>query len=113
MFRLFRSITLRQCFTEQVPALVGAAVIAEVFYKFHSFALETGAFLATWLVLDLLLQGVAWLLGPVVRRTPARPPSQDIHPRDQIPALFIGSSGGGVWMTDSASPGGRAPGTVA
>ncbi len=27
MFRLIRSITLKQCFTEQVPALVGAAVI--------------------------------------------------------------------------------------
>jgi hypothetical protein len=47
MFRLIRLITLKQCFTEQLPALVGAAVIAEVFCKFHSFALETGAFLAT------------------------------------------------------------------
>src|SRR5438270_12236033 len=64
MFRLLRSITLRQCFTEQIPALVGAALVAEVFYKFHSFVLETGAFLATWFALDLLLQGVAWLLAP-------------------------------------------------
>jgi hypothetical protein len=63
MFRLLRSITLKQCFLEQLPALAGAALIAEVFYKFHSFLLETGAFLATWLVLDLLLEGVAWLLG--------------------------------------------------
>jgi WD40 repeat protein len=63
MFRLLRSITLKQCFTEQIPALAGAAVIAELFYKFHSFLLECGAFLATWFVLDLLLQGVAWLLA--------------------------------------------------
>jgi hypothetical protein len=60
MFRLIRSISLKQCVTERIPALVGAAVIAELFYKFHSFLLETGAFLATWFVLDLALQGVAW-----------------------------------------------------
>jgi hypothetical protein len=63
MFRLLRSITLRQCFTEQIPALAGAAVTAELFYKFHSFLLECGAFLATWFVLDLVLQGVAWSLA--------------------------------------------------
>jgi hypothetical protein len=68
MFRLLRLMTLKQCFTEQIPALVGAAVIAEFFYKFHSFLLETGAFLATWFVLDLVLQGVAWLLSA---KTPA------------------------------------------
>ena len=62
MFRLIRSISLKQCLMEQIPALVGAAVIAELFYKFHSFLLEAGAFLATWLVLDLVLQGVAWVL---------------------------------------------------
>ena len=66
MFRLIRSITLRQCFMEQLPALFGAACIAEVFYKFHSFLLECGAFLATWLVLDVLLQGTARLVGRMV-----------------------------------------------
>jgi hypothetical protein len=77
MFRLIRSITLKQCFTEQIPALVGAAVIAEVFYKLHSFVLEAGAFLATWFVLDMLLQGVAWLLAgkkPVVSTGAAKRP---------------------------------------
>jgi hypothetical protein len=62
MFRLIRSVTLRQCLTEQLPALVGAACLAELFYKFHSFLLECGAFLVTWLVLDALIQGVARLL---------------------------------------------------
>jgi hypothetical protein len=62
MFRLFRSITLKQCFTEQIPALVGAAVIAELFYKFHSFTLETGAFLATWFLLDLVLQSAVRMM---------------------------------------------------
>ncbi len=59
MFRLVRSISLKQCFTEQLPALVGSACIAEAFYKFHSFVLECRAFLATWFVLDLLIQCVA------------------------------------------------------
>jgi hypothetical protein len=63
MFRLVRSITLKQCFLEQLPALAGAALIAEVFYKFHSFLLECGTFLATWFLLDLLLQGAARLLA--------------------------------------------------
>ena len=63
MFRLIRSITLKQAFLEQIPALVGALALAELFYKFHSFLLETGAFLATWFLLDLLLQVVGWLLA--------------------------------------------------
>ena len=63
MFRLLRSLTVKQILAEQLPALVGAACIAEVFYKFHSFLLETGAFLATWCVLDALIQGALALLA--------------------------------------------------
>lgn len=36
------------------PGLLLAFLIAEGFYKFHSFALECAAFLLTWLVIDLL-----------------------------------------------------------
>ena len=43
-----------------------AFVIAELFYKFHSFTLECAAFLATWFVLDGALQ---FLIGP---RSPER-----------------------------------------
>ena len=57
MFRLIRSVTLKQCFLEQFPALAGAACVAEVCYKFHSFLLECSAFLATRFVPDTLLQG--------------------------------------------------------
>jgi hypothetical protein len=32
--------------------------IAEFFYKFHSFLLETGAFLVTWFALGALYAGV-------------------------------------------------------
>ena len=37
---------------EAKRALIGALVIAEVFYKWHSFLLETGGFLPTCVVLD-------------------------------------------------------------
>jgi hypothetical protein len=33
-------------------------LIAELFYKFHSFLLETGAFLATWFVVHMVLSSV-------------------------------------------------------
>jgi riboflavin biosynthesis pyrimidine reductase len=62
MLRLIRSLTVRQILTEQVPALAGAAILAERFYKFHSFLLECGAFLMTWFVLDAVIQACGYLL---------------------------------------------------
>lgn len=55
MFTLTRSIPVRRLLLQQAPALVASFVIAEAFYKFHSFSLECIAFLATWYVLDLAL----------------------------------------------------------
>ena len=52
MYRLIRSMPFRQLLSQQIPALGSSLLIAELFYKFHSFLLETGAFLATWLVID-------------------------------------------------------------
>jgi hypothetical protein len=54
MYELIRRLTIRQLTLEQLPLLVIALSIAELFYKFHSFLLETGAFLLTWLVLGAL-----------------------------------------------------------
>ncbi|HJR80861.1 MAG TPA: hypothetical protein VJ821_12360 [Anaerolineales bacterium] len=56
MYTLIRSITARQLFLEQVPALAGSIVIAEIFYKFHSFTLECLAFLVTWFLIDAVLK---------------------------------------------------------
>jgi hypothetical protein len=56
MYSLIRSLPLRRLLIEQLPILLLSMVIAEVFYKFHSFTLETIAFLATWFVLDWLAQ---------------------------------------------------------
>jgi hypothetical protein len=52
MYTLIRSLSIRCLLVEQLPALGASFVIAEVFYKFHSFTLECGAFLATWYALD-------------------------------------------------------------
>ena len=53
MYTLIRSMPFRQLFAQQVPALGSSLLIAELYYKFHSFLLETGAFLATWFAIDL------------------------------------------------------------
>ncbi len=55
MHTFIKSMTLREFFVEQVPALTLSILIAELFYKFHSFTLECLAFLATWYVLDLFM----------------------------------------------------------
>ncbi len=53
MYTLLHSMPFRQLLSQQIPALGSSLLIAELFYKFHSFLLETGAFLATWFVIDL------------------------------------------------------------
>jgi hypothetical protein len=59
MYTLTRSIPLRQLLTHQLPAVSTSLVIAEAFYKFHSFVLECVAFLATWYFLDILLHPIS------------------------------------------------------
>lgn len=59
MYTLLRLLPPKRLAYEQLPALLTAWIIAELFYKFHSFTLELGAFLATWLVLDALIQTLA------------------------------------------------------
>ena len=58
MFTLIRSLPTRQLLLEQLPTFTVSFVIAELFYKFHSFTLECIAFLITWYVLDA---GVSYL----------------------------------------------------
>ena len=58
MYSLIRGLPLRRLLSEQAPAFGSSLLIAELFYKFHSFLLETGAFLATWFVVDMVLSSV-------------------------------------------------------
>lgn len=62
IYTLIRTIPFRQLLLEQMPALATSFVIAEMFYKFHSFTSECVAFLATWYVLDaaISLLNNAW-----------------------------------------------------
>ncbi len=60
MYQLLKSLSNRELFQRQLPVFLASFVIAELFYKFHSFTLETAAFLATWFALD-------WLAGQVTR----------------------------------------------
>jgi len=63
MYTLVRSMPLKQLLIEQLPALIVSIVIAELFYKFRSFTLETIAFLVTWFVVDALYRTIAQAVG--------------------------------------------------
>lgn len=63
MFTLLRMLPLRRLLIEQFPSIAAAWLIAELFYKFHSFSLECAAFLATWFVFDALVQFARHLIG--------------------------------------------------
>ena len=61
---MIRSVPIRNLLAMQAPALFASFIIYKVFYKFHSFTLETLAFLATWFVIDAVLSvGRNLLLG--------------------------------------------------
>ena len=62
MFTLFRLLPFKQLLIEQLPALLSAWLLAELFYKFHSFSLECAAFLLTWFAIDGALQLVKRLV---------------------------------------------------
>ena len=65
MFQLLHSLSLNELLRQQLPAFSVSFLIAEFFYKFHSFALECAAFLVTWYVLDAVLQ---WVLPKSARK---------------------------------------------
>jgi len=63
VYTLIRSIPLHKLLTLQAPAFLASFVIAEMFYKFHSFLLETGALMVTWFVLGAIVHTVgSWVL---------------------------------------------------
>ena len=59
MYTLLSRVPLQTIAGRELPALGAALVIAELFFKFHSFTLECAAFLATW-------YGLSWALSRVV-----------------------------------------------
>jgi len=58
MLDLLRALRSHRCFGRRLFAFVPAVFLADLLYKFHSFTLECAAFLATWLLFDLVAEGV-------------------------------------------------------
>lgn len=54
MYTLIRSAGVRHALRNEALPLLLAFGVAETFYKFHSFMLETGAFLLTWWVVSFI-----------------------------------------------------------
>jgi hypothetical protein len=52
MFQLLSTLSQRDLLLRQAPSFSVAFLIASLFYRLGSFALESVAFLATWYVLD-------------------------------------------------------------
>ena len=52
MYSLIQTLGLQAAMKRELVPFIAAFVIAELFYKFHSFSLECIAFLATWAVLS-------------------------------------------------------------
>ena len=61
MYVMLRANGILSNIRHEMPTGLVAFAIAEVFYKFHSFALECLAFLATWFVLSWLASVVTSL----------------------------------------------------
>ena len=72
MFTLMSRLPIRELMFRQAPTLFGALAIAEIFYKWHSFLLEAGGFLLTWLVLDAVAGAIARLIGITPVASPSR-----------------------------------------
>jgi hypothetical protein len=66
MFSLVKDLGIQVALKQEAVPFVVAFLIAEFFYKFHSFTLECLAFLATWFVLSYLQSLV---IGPRDQRT--------------------------------------------
>ncbi len=69
MYTLIRLVSLRYLLLEQVPAIAISILIAELFYKFHSFTLECIAFLVTWYVIDAGLRFIIDMFGKPTDRS--------------------------------------------
>ncbi len=65
MFHLLRQRRLSELLRNDLPTGTVSFVVAEVYYKFHSFILETAAFLVTWYILGAIVYVLAERRSPV------------------------------------------------
>ncbi|MGE0100784.1 MAG: hypothetical protein AB7H86_19110 [Blastocatellales bacterium] len=59
MYTLSRAVSLRELLLGQAPMILASLLIAEFFFKFHSFILEAAGFLVVWYLIDLIVDIVA------------------------------------------------------
>jgi hypothetical protein len=58
MYSLLNKLGVANFLSYETPALLLSWILAEVFYKFGSFTLETGSFLFTWYLLGFITQKI-------------------------------------------------------
>jgi len=62
MYKILQLPAVARTLGKDTLAGLGSLVLAEFFYKFHSFTLELGGFLLTWYALSWLSQRVPRLV---------------------------------------------------
>lgn len=67
MFQLIKTLGAGELLARQMPVAGVAFLTATLFYKFGNFALECAAFLATWFVLDAIVQGAVRIVQGAMR----------------------------------------------
>ncbi len=77
MFQLLRAVSALDLFRRQLPCFTLAFVVAAVFYRFGSFALECVGFLATWFVLDAIYDRIGRMVGLSQSGLPRRGAGQE------------------------------------
>lgn len=71
MHQWVRSYGFQRTLSQEAPSGLLAFLVAEIFYKFHSFALECLTFLTTWYVLSWLSSVVRHQIRQrMTKRTP-------------------------------------------
>jgi len=63
MYSYVKTVGVPTFVVREAPAVGVSFLIAELFYKFHSFTLETLAFLATWYCLSWIQSAVTGRRG--------------------------------------------------
>ena len=69
MYSMSRNVALPQLLLKELPSLVGAILLAEIFFKWGSFTLECIGFLVTWYILSAAIS----TLTELARRTGGAP----------------------------------------
>jgi hypothetical protein len=64
MYWYVKTVGIPTFLVREAPAFLTSFLIAEVFYKFHSFTLECLAFLATWYWLSWVQSILPWSRRP-------------------------------------------------